>query len=74
MAKSIILPPGIGSYVTILKPKADLKGQLKYSISILIPKSRDKELDPLRAAALEVATAKWGAKGAAIARFRCGVS
>jgi hypothetical protein len=66
MAKSIILPAGIGSYVTVLKPKADKKGNLKYSISILIPKSRDKELEPLRAAAIEVATGEWGAKGAAI--------
>lgn len=66
MAKNFTLPVGIGSYVTVLKPKADKKGNLKYSISILIPKSREKELEPLKAAALAVATEKWGAKGAAI--------
>jgi hypothetical protein len=66
MAKAIQLPPGIGSYVNVLEPKADLKGKMKYSISILIPKSRDAELAPLRAAALEVAKAKWGEKGAAM--------
>jgi hypothetical protein len=66
MAKNLTLPPGIGSYVHVLAPKADLKGNMKYSISILIPKSRDKELEPLRAAAIEVATTKWGTKGPAM--------
>jgi hypothetical protein len=66
MAKNIILPPGVGSYVTVLAPKPNQKGQLKYSISILIPKSREKELEPLKAAALEVAAQKWGQKGASV--------
>lgn len=57
---------GIGSYVTLLEARPDQKGKLKYSVTILVPKSRGKELDPLRAEALEVAKAKWGAKGEAI--------
>lgn len=57
---------GVGSYVTVLEPKPDQKGKLKYSVTILIPKSRGKELDPLRAEAIRVAKEKWGAKGEAI--------
>jgi hypothetical protein len=66
MSKSIILPPGIGSYVSVIEPRADQQGKMKYSLSLLIAKSRSAELNPLRALALEVATAKWGAKAAAI--------
>ncbi len=66
MAKSMILPPGTGSYVTVLEPRADQSGKMKFSISLLIAKSRSAELEPLRKAALEVAVAKWGPKGAAI--------
>lgn len=57
---------GIGSYVTVLSPKPDQKGKLKYSVTILIPKSRGAELEALRAEAVRVAKEKWGAKGEAI--------
>lgn len=66
MAKSIILPPGIASYANLIEPRADQQGKMKYSVSLLISKSRSKELDPLRAIALEVATAKWGPKAKAL--------
>lgn len=66
MSKTLILPPGIGSYVTVLEPKPDQQGKMKYSITILVPKAREAELAPLKAAALQVATEKWGPKAAAI--------
>lgn len=66
MAKTLILPPGIGSYVTVLEPKPDQQGKMKYSITILVPKSRAAELKPLEAAVLACATEKWGSKAAAI--------
>ena len=66
MAKTIILPPGIGSYVTVLEPRADQQGKMKYSLSLLITKSRSAELEPLRKLALAVATEKWGEKAASI--------
>jgi hypothetical protein len=66
MAKTLILPPGIGSYVTVIEPKPDQQGKLKYSITVLVDKARANELNPLRAAVLEVATLKWGAKAAQI--------
>ena len=57
---------GVGSYVTVLEPKPDQKGKLKYSVTILVPKSLTKSLDPLKAEAVRVAKEKWGAKGEAI--------
>lgn len=66
LKKDLITPAGIGSYVSVLEPKADPKGKLKYSLALLIPKSRAKELAPLQAAIKEVAAAKWGAKAEAI--------
>jgi hypothetical protein len=66
LVKTLITPAGIGSYVSVLEPKADPQGKLKYSLALLIPKSRTKELDPLRAAIQEVAKAKWGPKAAGI--------
>ncbi len=58
---------GIGSYVTVLEPKPDMKGKLKYSITILIPKSlAPSVLKEIRADALVAAKDKWGAKGEAI--------
>jgi hypothetical protein len=66
MAKSYQSPPGIGSYVTVLEPKADQKGKLKYSLTLLVSKARAAELESLRKAELEVATAKWGAKAATV--------
>jgi hypothetical protein len=66
MSKTLILPPGIGSYVTVLEPKPNQQGKMLYSLTVLIPKSRAAELGPLKAAALEVAQEKWGAKADAI--------
>lgn len=65
MSKSLILPAGIASYANLLEPRADQTGKMKFSVSVLIAKARSKELDQLRAVALEVATAKWGVKGKA---------
>lgn len=64
--KSLILPPGIASYAWLLEPRADKNGKMKFSLSVLISKIRAKELEPLRALAIQVATEKWGAKGKAI--------
>lgn len=66
MAKTLITPAGTGSYVTVLEPRADQQGKLKYSITILVPKSRAAELKPLEAAVLACATEKWGTKAPAI--------
>jgi hypothetical protein len=63
MAKNVILPPGIGSYVTVLEPKPDQQGKLKYSLTLLISKARTTELDPLRKLLLQVAEEKWPGKG-----------
>jgi hypothetical protein len=60
MGKTLKLPPGIASYANLLEPRADQKGKLKFSVSILIAQTRTKELEELRKAALEVAIAKWG--------------
>jgi hypothetical protein len=62
----ITLPPGIGSYVTVLEPKPDQQGKMKYSTAVLIPKAREAELAPLKALVLKVASEKWGDKAAAI--------
>lgn len=66
MAKTIILPPGIGSYVNVLEPRPDQQGKMKYSLLLLVAKARSAELEPLRKIALAVATEKWGDKAAAI--------
>jgi hypothetical protein len=63
MAKNVILPPGIGSYVTVLEPKPDQQGKLKYSLTLLISKARTTELEPLRKLLLQVAEEKWPGKG-----------
>ena len=62
LVKTLITPPGIGSYMAVLEPKADPQGKMKYSLALLIPKSLASSLGPLRAAITEVAQAKWGAK------------
>jgi hypothetical protein len=66
MSKTLILPPGIGSYVTVLEPKPNQQGKMQYSITVLVPKARAAELKPLEAAALAVAQEKWGGKAEAI--------
>jgi hypothetical protein len=66
MSKSVKIPPGIASYAHLLEPRADKKGKLKYEVSILISKARALELEPLKQAMLEVATAKWGPKAPTI--------
>lgn len=63
---NLITPPGIGSYVSVLEPKPDPQGKLKYSLALLIPKSRSAELDAIRKAIDTVAAAKWGPKAKAI--------
>jgi hypothetical protein len=65
MANRVTLE-GIGSYVTVLEPKPDLKGQMKYSISVLIPKKFPGRIDPLKAAILQAAKEKWGDKALAV--------
>ena len=62
LVQTLITPAGIGSYMAVLEPKADPMGKLKYSLALLIPKSRVAELVPLQKAITEVAAAKWGAK------------
>lgn len=66
LKKNIVTPPGIGSYVAVLEPKPDPQGKLKYSLALLIPKSRAAELKDIQKAINEVAQAKWGTKAEAI--------
>lgn len=59
-------PPGIGSFVTLLEPKANDKGQMYFSLSILFAKTRTKELDPLRALVQTAAVGLFGPNAMAL--------
>ena len=60
MNKNYILPIGRASYISVLNPKADAKGTLKYSTDILW--SKDTDLSGLKAVLEKAAKEKWGAK------------
>lgn len=68
MAKSLVLPPAKGVYVSLFTPReppAGSQGKPRYSIVLLYPKKEaPKLLASLMAAAVEVAEAKWPGKGA----------
>jgi hypothetical protein len=60
----LILPPALGSYANIFKPRA-FEGQApKYSIVLIWPKEEKEKLKPLIAAIIEAARAKFGEKAA----------
>jgi hypothetical protein len=59
-------PPGIGSFVTLLEPKANDKGEMFFSLSILFSKARTKELDPLRKLVEQAAVAMYGPNAPAL--------
>lgn len=58
---NLILPPGIGSFVTLLEPKPDDKGKMWFSLTLLYGKSRIAELEPLKKAIETVAVGFFGA-------------
>lgn len=68
MAKSLVLPPATGVYVSLFTPRdppAGSQGKPRYSIVLLYDKKdAAKLLAPLQAATVEVAEAKWPGKGA----------
>ncbi len=71
MKKTVVLPPALGSYVNVLKPRLPPNSkpgdEPLYGIVLLYPKAdADALLAPLRKAALEVAEAKWPGKGASV--------
>jgi len=71
--KRVVLPPGLGCYVFIWEPRdppAGSTGEPKFSISLLWPKAELKKLDELKAAIIEVASAKFGDK--AVEQLRSG--
>lgn len=59
---NLILPPGIGSFVTLLEPKPDDKGKMWFSTSLLYGKARSAELEPLRKAIETIAVGAFGDK------------
>lgn len=64
----IVLPVALGSYAFLFtaRPPKDGKGDPKFSLSLLIEKSREAELKPLRDLILKVAVEKFGPKAADI--------
>jgi hypothetical protein len=71
VAKTQVLPPAVGVYVSLFTPRdppAGSKGKPRYSLVLLYPKSKPEVLDGFRKAALEVAEAKWPGKGASVVK------
>lgn len=66
-ASKLILPPALGSYAFIWKPRPPMSGQGpdKYSITLLWPKKEAGSLKALRDAITAAAVSKWGPKAAA---------
>lgn len=63
--KKLILPPALGSYAFIWKPRDPMAGSApgakpKYSLVLIWPKKDKEKLKPLADAILEVAKAKFG--------------
>ena len=63
-ANKVILPPALGTYAFIWKPRPPMSGEGpdKYSITLLWPKKDVKLLKPLQDAILAAAIAKFGPK------------
>jgi hypothetical protein len=70
MAKrlNIQLPPAVGAFASLFKarPPMDGKGDAKFELTLLYPKSNAKVLDGLMAAAKQVAQETWGDKADAV--------
>lgn len=66
--KNIQLPPAVGAFASLFKarPPMDGKGDPKYELTLLYPKSKPEVLDGLMAAANEVAKNVWGEKAPAV--------
>ena len=63
--KRITLPPALGVYASLFKPRPPMKagGKAKYQVVLLYPKAEAKRLlNPLESAIREVADAQWGDK------------
>lgn len=58
--EKIITPEFIASYPVLFEPKADDRGELFYSVALVFPAGTD--LEALKADAMAVGKAKWGAK------------
>lgn len=57
----VVLPPALGSYVTIFQARAVNEGdEPKFSISLLWDKSQEKQLDQLKKAIEQVAVQRFG--------------
>lgn len=69
MTERIVLPPALGVYVSLFKPRdppAGSQGKPRYSLVLLYDKKDGAKLDALRAAVKRVADTKWGAKAASV--------
>lgn len=66
--RSIQLPPGVGAFAALFKPRPpmDGNGEPKYELTLLYPKDKPEVLDGLMKVANEVAKDTWGDKAAAI--------
>jgi hypothetical protein len=60
VVKKLILPPALGSYVTVFKPRAFEEGPAKYSIVLLWDKADKEKLKALSASVVEIATQAFG--------------
>ena len=60
MATKVITGKVRGSYVNLMKPRAnEMNGKQEYSVQVLVPKSDEKTVAALKAAAKEAIANKW---------------
>lgn len=59
MAQKLIIGPGRLSFPNLFKAQANDRGEMRYSLAILLPPETD--LKPVKAALAAAATEKWGA-------------
>lgn len=66
--KKLVLPPALGSYAFIFKPREamDPSQKPKYGITLIWPKAEKEKLRPLTEAIVEVARSKWGDQAVAM--------
>jgi hypothetical protein len=65
-SKKLVLPPALGNYAAIFKPRSYEDGDPKYSIVLTWPKSEKEKLKPLIEAIVTAAKAKWGDEAVAL--------
>lgn len=66
VTKKLILPPALGSYAAIFKPRSFEDGDPKYSIVLLWPKAEKDLLKPLIEAIVATAKSKFGDEAVAL--------